>query len=68
MEDTSNTLAIIAAMARWAVAIVAALVAFLLYRWFMGPSMGWLGLLIGCGLFAGVALYVRHMAWPRRME
>ena len=62
MEDTSPVLVIIAAAARWVVAIAAAMVVFLAYRWVMGPTMGWLGLLIGCALFAGIAMGVHRLA------
>jgi hypothetical protein len=66
MEDTSHPLELIAILVRWAAALTVALIVFLIYRWIMGPEMGWLGLLFGCALFAAVALAISRIPWRQR--
>jgi high-affinity Fe2+/Pb2+ permease len=50
----------------WAAALAAGLVAFLLWRWMVGPSLHWVETLIGCALFAVVAMLVRRAAARRQ--
>lgn len=66
MFDTSPVLVLIATIARWALAIGAALAVFLVYRWSIGPEMGLFGLIFGCALFAAVAMLVLRL--PRRAQ
>jgi hypothetical protein len=66
MEDTSHPLELVAILVRWAAALIVALIVFLIYRWIVGPEMGWLGLVFGCVLFAGVALAISRIPWRQR--
>ena len=60
MEDPSHPLELARNLIRWALAIAAGLVAFLIFRWLAGPSLHWVETLIGCVLFAAVGLAVRR--------
>ncbi len=68
MEDPGSPLDLASKVIRWALAIGAGLVAFLLWRWLVGPSLHWVETIIGCVLFAGVALAVLRVterSWLR---
>ena len=68
MEDPSRPLELFAGLVRWSIALVAALVVFLLYRWLFGPSLGLIGTIVGAALFAAVALGVRQVQERARVE
>ena len=60
MENPGTPLEMAANLFRWAIALAAGLVVFLIWRWLAGPSLHWVETLIGCFLFAAIALAVRR--------